>query len=103
MVAEVLVLRGLADLAQHPFVVQEQYSAQVLRRYHDVMVEHILFCLKQLLGVDIGLLHESVGFGSKLPWVVLDCEVILGEGLRLSGLPAAELFGHGEVLEIVVV
>ena len=79
MIMEILVPGGLVDLAQHPFVGQEQYSIQVLWRYHEV--EHVPFCLEQLLGVDIKSSHESVRFGSELPRALLDHEVILGEGL----------------------
>ncbi|KAG6897125.1 hypothetical protein C0993_007774 [Termitomyces sp. T159_Od127] len=46
---------------------------------------------------------EGVGLGTKSAGVVVDSEVVLGKDFRPTGLVAAELLGHGEVLQVVVV
>ncbi|KAG6899919.1 hypothetical protein C0993_005309 [Termitomyces sp. T159_Od127] len=94
---------GVANLVQDTFFIHNQHGMKVFGWDYYSMVKRIALCLKQLLGVHVWSPGEGVGLGTKLAGAVVDGEVVLGKDFGPTGLAAAELLGHGEVLQVVVV
>ncbi|KAG6877203.1 hypothetical protein C0993_009442 [Termitomyces sp. T159_Od127] len=67
------------------------------------MVKWIALRLEQLLGIHVRSLGEGIRLSTKSAGAVVDGEVVLEKYFRPTGLAVAELLGHGEVLQVVVV
>ncbi|KAG6883381.1 hypothetical protein C0993_006484 [Termitomyces sp. T159_Od127] len=103
VLSEESVLGGIANLVQDTFFVHNQHGMKMFGWDYHSMVKCVALCLKQLLGVHIRSLGEGVGLGTKSARVVVDGEVVLGKDFGPMHLAAAELLGHGEILQVVVV
>ncbi|KAG6874033.1 hypothetical protein C0993_000872, partial [Termitomyces sp. T159_Od127] len=103
MLSEEGILGGVANLVQDTFFVHNQHSMKVFGWDYHSMNKCIALRLERLLGIHVRSPGEGIGLGTKSAGAIVNGEVVLREDFRPAGLAAAELLGHGEVLQVVVV
>ncbi|KAG6894049.1 hypothetical protein C0992_007693, partial [Termitomyces sp. T32_za158] len=96
------LIRGIVRVVT-PGVVLFEYCVEMFQGDNHAMVESVMLGFEGLLGIDVGSPGQGIRLGSKSSQAVVDGEIVFRADLGATGLATAELFSHGEVLEVVVV